>query len=76
MAARYMFICCTPSTGPIRRRAFPCPVLPAKGRARRTGGGGHRPVVGLEVVAGLTPQPSTVVPIAGTAGIFEILEDL
>jgi hypothetical protein len=60
---------------PVRWRAFPCPALSAKGRARRTGGGEHRPAVGLEVVAGLTPQPSGVVPIAGTAGLFEILED-
>lgn len=30
-------------------------------------------MVGLEAVAGLTPQPSTVVPIAGTAGLFRDL---
>jgi hypothetical protein len=29
--------------------------------------GGHRRVVRAEAVAGLTPRPSTVIPIAGTA---------
>lgn len=30
-------------------------------------------MMGLEAVAGLTPRPSTVVPIAGTAGPFRDL---